>query len=114
MQNFIKKYCTEEEIGEEGIFTIQADIDPKVLELIRNDISGQSLSGGLQKILAYCNKTYSGYSLKSLLKKFMGIFMKYYTEIYKYVKSNHPETATMMVQPHNIMREIKSTFEKYM
>jgi hypothetical protein len=79
LQNFIKKYCTEETIGEEGGFTIQANIDRKVLDTIISDISGQSLTNGVNKIYSYCSKTYSGYSLKSLLKKFIGVFMKYYT-----------------------------------
>lgn len=34
----------------------------------------------------------------------MGVFMKYYTEIYKYIKNNHAEAASMMLQPHNTMK----------
>jgi hypothetical protein len=82
------------------------------LDTIIADISGQSLANGLNKIYTYCTKTYSGYSLKSLLKKFMGIFMKYYTEIYKYIKNVYAEAASMMLQPHNTMKEIKNVFEK--
>lgn len=104
LQNFIAKYCKEEGAGEEGIFTIQPSIDHKVIDSIIADLSGQPLTSGLHKLTLFCEKQYSGYSLKSLLKKFLGVFMKYYTEIYKYVKSNYPEVASMMLQPHNTMK----------
>ena len=51
--------------------------------------------------------------MKSLLKKFMGEFMKFYGTLHKYVKINHPESASMMLQPHNTMKEIKTVFGKH-
>lgn len=81
--------------------------------MIIADISGQPLTNGLQKIVIFCEKSYSGYSLKSLLKKFMAVFMKYYSEIYKYIKNSYPEAASMMLQPHNTMKEIKNVFGKH-
>ena len=88
---FLTKYCKEEQgINEEGIFQISKNIDPKVIDGLINDLSGQPLVSGLQKLVSFCEKKYSGYSLKSLLKKFFSVFMKYYTEIYKHIKSNHP------------------------
>ncbi len=30
--------------------------------------------------------------------------MKYYTEIYKYIKNNYPEAASMILQPHNTIK----------
>lgn len=41
-------------MGEEGEFTIQSNIEHKVLDSIINDISGQPLTNGLQKIVAFC------------------------------------------------------------
>jgi len=43
----------------------------------------------------------------------MNIFMKYYNEIYKYIKNNHPDCVTTMLQPHNMMKELKNLFAKY-
>lgn len=39
--------------------------------------------------------------------------MKYYSEIYKYIKNSYPEAASMMLQPHNTMKEIKNVFGKH-
>ncbi len=36
--------------------------------------------------------------------------MKYYTEIHKYVKGNYPEVASMMLLPHNFLKEIRNVF----
>ena len=43
----------------------------------------------------------------------MGLFMKYYNEIYKYIKNNHPEDVSLMLQPHNMMKEIKNYLSKF-
>lgn len=43
----------------------------------------------------------------------MGLFMKYYNEIYKYIKNNHPEDVSLMLQPHNMMKEIKNCLSKF-
>jgi hypothetical protein len=39
--------------------------------------------------------------------------MKYYNEIYKYIKNNHPEDVSLMLQPHNMMKEIKNYLSKF-
>ena len=39
--------------------------------------------------------------------------MKYYNEIYKYIKNNHPEDVSLMLQPHNMMKEIKNSLSKF-
>lgn len=116
VDGFIRKHCKQSEafsITEETSLSIQGTVDIKTIESTTNDLSNASVSPKLQKILEFCERQFSGYSLKLVLKKFMGIFMKYYNEIYKYLKSNHGELVNGMLQPHNMMKEIKNAFAKY-
>lgn len=77
------------------------------------EVSPQAIGGRLAKLLDFCEKTHSGYSLKSLVRKFSNLFTRYYGEIYKYSKANHPDAASTMLQTHSMIKELKATFSKY-
>ena len=114
VDSFIKKYCKDEGMtGEESTISVQGVVDKKVVEAIISDLSSNNFNNRLQKYIEFTEKTFSGYSLKTNLKKFMGLFMKYYNEIYKYIKNNHPEDVSLMLQPHNMMKEIKNCLSKF-
>jgi molecular chaperone GrpE (heat shock protein) len=70
LETFIRKYGSSEDTSEEG-FSIQGGVDQKSIDGLINDLSGQSLTVSLNKLSVFCEKQYTGYSLKSLLKKFM-------------------------------------------
>ena len=92
---------------------MQGVVDKKVIEAIISDLSSNNFNNRLQKYIEFTEKTFSGYSLKTTLKKFMGLFMKYYNEIYKYIKNNHQDDVSLMLQPHNMMKEIKNSLSKF-
>ena len=76
---FIKKHFKEEgNISEEQSLSIQGAVDIKTLEATLVEVSPQTISSKLYKLLEFCEKNHSGYSLKSLIRKFSNIFTKYY------------------------------------
>lgn len=110
----MKKYFKEEgAITEEATLSIQGTVEVKILEGTLAEVSTQSVGGKLAKLLDFCEKQHGGYTLKSLIRKFSSVFTKYYGEIYKYVKANHPDAASTMLQTHGMIKELKNTFSKY-
>lgn len=78
-----------------------------------SEVAPGSIGGRLAKLLDFCEKAHSGYSLKALVRKFAGTFTRYYGEIYKFAKANHPDAASTMLQTHSMIKELKGTFTKY-
>ena len=76
-------------------------------------MAAQALPPRLAKLLEYCEKTHSGFSLKAVVRKFFYTFNRYYAEIYKYAKGSQPELASTMLPTHSMMKELKATFAKY-
>jgi hypothetical protein len=114
LDTFIRKYAKEEgAIAEESSLSIQGVVDAKALEATLSEVAPQTIGGRLAKLLDFCEKSHSGYSLKSLVRKFTNIFTRYYGEIYKYSKANHPDAASTMLQTHSMIKELKATFSKY-
>ena len=110
----MRKYSKEEgAITEEATLSIQGTVDVKALEGTLAEVSTQSVGGRLAKLLDFCEKKHGGYTLKSLIRKFSSVFTRYYGEIYKYAKSNHPDAASTMLQTHGMIKELKNTFSKY-
>jgi hypothetical protein len=79
VDGFIKKYCKDEGMSaEESTISVQGVVDKKIIEAIISDLSSNNFNNRLQKYIEFTDKTFSGYSLKTNFKKFMGLFMKYY------------------------------------
>ena len=110
----MRKYSKEEgAITEEATLSIQGSVDLKALENVLTEVATQSVGGKLAKLLDFCERNHGGYTLKSLIRKFSSVFTRYYGEIYKYAKSNHPDAASTMLQTHGMIKELKNTFSKY-
>ena len=58
-----------------------------------------------------CEKLFPGTEvLKKILRKFMQLFMAYYSSFFKYIKNNYPSYTNSMIKVHEIMREIQKNY----
>ena len=83
---------------------ISGNIDPNDVESSLMEVAPSKIGGKLTKFLNNCEKSLTGYSLKTVVKRFSIIFGKYYGEIYKYAKGNHAGIASTMLQTHSMIK----------
>lgn len=115
---FVTKYSKDYKVSEANfdenkeLLSVPASVDASVPQGIVQDIS-QNLNKKIEVLKSECDKEFVGWPQKTIVSKFIVLFMNHYNAFYKYVKTAHTVMMGSLLPPHNMMKELKTTMKKY-